>query len=321
MKAFLLLLALATFSAAQQVPHWSLPTHLRVFASPVFSAKDRAEINSAIESWRHLLPEGITMQYASETDAVQTCNGCITIVRDISLSSRELGECELNHHDRTTDYVIIRVDPKAGKSVFEHELGHAIGLSHYRDSIMSEKVSHYHPNNDDAARLRLIYPDPNQAITESCCALDATVSLNPSPVQRYAFQRVVIVSEGPKTVTRCSTFTFDDRGEQIETDIAQAGRLEGIDEKYWRHFPAFPIGRDVTAEWARGSAALKAFTVVWRNELGNSNGLPWFADGEKPSGLAFPVEAIKVDGPRKVFVQLYNYRSFRVSVAIKELEF
>ena len=303
MKAFLLLLALATLSAAQQVPHWSLPTHLRVFVSPVFSANERSKINSAIESWQLLLPDGLTMEFAGEAETAQTCQGCITVLRASLPNAKERGECEANHHNWISDYAIVRLDAHGGDFLvtMEHELGHALGLSHYLDSVMAPKVSHRRPAAQDAAALRVIY------------------GIVPK-LTRYAFDRVVIITDQNKTLTRRSSFTFDDRGERIETQITQTGTLKGVNEKFWRELPEFPIGDDVTAKWAK-SSALKQFTVAWTDEQGSAGGLPWFAETEQPSGMSFPIEAIKVDKSRTITVRFYNYRLFRVSVAIKELEF
>jgi hypothetical protein len=105
---------------------------------------------------------------------------------------------------------------------------------------------------------------------------------------------------------RRSVFTFNDRGERVETEIVETGSVKGIDEKFWRQLPAFPLGIGVSAKWAASSA--RTFTVAWLD------GRAVAQDGAE--GLWFPVEA-RSD---RIKIDFYDYKLFRTSVTVKEIE-
>lgn len=120
-------------------------------------------------------------------------------------------------------------------------------------------------------------------------------------VRRYSYRRTVTI-EG---LTRTSTFTFNDRGERVETDIRQSGDAH-IDKKFWKRLPMFPIFRA-----GERQSAVGGFTVFWTDEHGVT-GIPWTQESQD---LMFPVEAS--DG--RVRIAFFDYRLFRTSVSVKEM--
>jgi hypothetical protein len=137
---------------------------------------------------------------------------------------------------------------------------------------------------------------------------------------RYSFRRVVTIQDDSHVLVRRSTFTFNDQGEQVETEVVQTGKLKGIDDKYWSKFPVFPMGRDVTSQWAACERSLCTFTVAWTDERGLSTDMPSWSEEENLSGLFFPVIAEKLDRSVKTSIRFYDYRLFRTSVAVKEAQ-
>lgn len=317
-KLFVLTIVLvfSATSQAQELPRWPVPSNIQVLVSPQFDSKEQNRVNAAIQPWRPLLPAGLTLTSAGVSD--RTCQGCVTIIRETP--GKERGQTEFAHHKWITDYAIIRIDPRVSgddlEQTVQHEIGHALGLSHRPNSVMAMhapdsirigfwkiKGKTFHPDERDREQLRNLYAQVPVVAAPVTVEVEApTDVLTTAPAQRYSFRRVVTI--GNKR--RESTFTFNDKGEQVETDVV------GSNDKAFKRVPMFPVGLGSEAvfnDW-RTRPAVNRYVVRWEN------GKELSIDGAGDEALRFPVVA----HTDKIRVEFFNYKLFRTSVSVKELE-
>lgn len=320
MKTLLTIIALLTFcvtASAQTLPRWRADTHIRVEARG-FTDKERERVNAAIEAWRPLLPGGLTIEIGTP--------GNVTIIRAAVEDVRELETCEFFAFNSLIDDVMIRIDPRAGSGekfqrVVEHAIGHALGLSHRPKSVMAERDAAslriafwkiegktYHPDREDAARLREIYSAPTQTlrfnapadmptsgtgVVTSSAPEPETITTPNTGLARYSFHRRI--TRGTKW--RESDFIWSDDKRLIEINV-KGDKI---------NVPRFPVGTNVNAEWwARLS---RSWSVTW------ATGMSVVKDGDE--NLEFPVRAWGADG---TYVEMSNYRLHRTSVRVTEVD-
>lgn len=289
---------------AQSLPRWPAGSRIAVVAEG-FNDKETKRIESALAAWRPLLPQGLTMETAT--------TGNVRLLRE--RVSGKLDECEISAERATC-----RIDPAAGSGerfqmTVEHAIGHVLGLGHRPDSVMQARASNslrigfwrieklWHPSEQDRAQLAAMYSaitSANKPVAVVAEAPPTPTLLTPAAI-RYAFRRVV--TDGKHS--RASTFTFNDRGQQIETDIS------GSNDKRLRSVPMFPVGTTeaVFAHW-------KANPVVHEYDLAWSSGKTLSIDGAGDADLKFPVEAY--NGKLRAYYS--NYRLFRTTVTIKDAD-
>lgn len=332
---------------AQSLPRWPQNTQIKIAAT-----SDREQVQQAIEAWRPWLRGGLTMELVGAnqnlTEAILLRGvRVIDIVRD-KVKGEERGECQLRVVDGYIQSGVIRIDPSLKgedfKLAVEHEIGHALGLQHRPNSIMSKPYVRTvkfaglipvarivrHPDASDAAELHKLYEGSvTSDLVSQAIVFNSTITSTPetvSPVQvlaestpppapilihRYAYRRVVTIKDetGVRTV-RSSTFTFNDKGERVETDVILTGRDPG--KKFWRQIPEFEI--------AAHPSQPQGWAIAWTDESGwgtLTEGLAWFREGANKSGLLFPSEADRGN----VHVKFYNYRVFSTEKPIiREVE-
>lgn len=166
--------------------------------------------------------------------------------------------------------------------------------------------------------------DPNTYTTEYSCSSGHHFSVGRSgnsetikvtddqPANvRYSFKRSVTITDkkGHK-LTRQSTFTFNDKGESVEVSISQSGNLR-VDSKTWQRMPNAEVN----------GHGLDGFDVLYTDERGieQTKDSPWFAE-EGLSGMMFPVSATAVEKNFRVEIRYFDWRLFRTSVVIREVE-
>lgn len=165
----LVVLAFALTATAQTFPRWPQGQAVRIYTlANAFTDKEHVRITAAIESWRPLLPSGITLTLAGDVSEIQSCQGCATLDRKPTRKD-EWGECKTVHDPSTNVaiYAEISIDPRAGSGddfqrVAEHEIGHVLGLDHRAKSVMSPHPKRG-PSGDDGVILRALYSDKEKA--------------------------------------------------------------------------------------------------------------------------------------------------------------
>ncbi len=205
--------------SAQTFPHWPLNTEVKIyFLTNAFTDKEQSRINAAVGSWRPFLPAGITLTIAGETSQTQERQGCVTLNREAVAKAR-WAECESHTNDNgLTKYAIIRIDPRAGSGDkfqrrVEHEIGHALGLDHRLDSIMTERP-HGKPGEGDAAILRMIYA-PNAVTNQTREKKDEHGTRKESQVKRAGLLGLVDSND----LTRSA---------DSSVDVSATGKLEAM---------------------------------------------------------------------------------------------
>lgn len=268
MKPIALLFALAITATAQTFPRWPQGQTVKVYIlANAFTDKEHARITVAVESWRPLLPSGITLTLAGEVSEIQSCQGCVTLDRKPTRKD-EWGECKTVHDPATNIaiYAEISIDPRAGSGddfqrVTEHEIGHVLGLDHRARSVMSPHPKR-EPSGDDGVILRGLYaagltalniskvsPPVNPDNTDDRCRLDEhfknSVDVSPAAqqeaatmlaLQQHGFKRTVSIQtlalDDPTIVTgtyeRISRMVLADNGERYEKVISKHSHLKDL---------------------------------------------------------------------------------------------
>ena len=121
--------------------YWPPDTNVKIyFKRGMFTAEQRTMLLAAMKTWSDSASNtgaGITFSYAGETDALATCQGCLTVTR------REIYKNDRKHYaffnplkqasdgllvSAWIDFDFATTNAKALQGFMAHELGHGMGL-------------------------------------------------------------------------------------------------------------------------------------------------------------------------------------------------
>ena len=145
----------------------------------------------------------------------------------------------------------------------------------------------------------------------TCLLLPTATQAQQKPLDRYSFQREVIVQTKGVTVVRRSTFTYNDKLELVETKISQSKELK-LD---WLHLCNAAIKSATQAGQVFNATCLndgtlwgdnRTRTIVWTG-LDEEFGSRWFPTLVRSEAKGF-----------KLTIHYYNYKLFRTSVVIRD---